>query len=310
MPKLEPTLAPLTPSGSTAVPTTPLPLLVRAAITGGRPAVLAAALALSAPGEYRLAVLAGWDWRFALIMPGVLSLYASVAAAIAGSLPKGSTERKQANAGALIALALAMTAQVASHLIEAGYLDKSPAVVVAVSAVPPLVAAHTLHLTAAATRLTPKAVRVEEPVSVPAPAVQESLETVAPEPSRQNALTAPPVPSVPLVTPVMEADEHEASEEPQEADEAPEDEPEVTEEPEPVTEPEKPRQELTQRDRIDQVIRALYDELGNRRPATRHMVAALTDAGLPNSEGTARESRKRVELAEPHLKDLPDAIAA
>jgi hypothetical protein len=245
-------------------PQTALPLLVRAAIVGGRPAVLAAALALSAPGEYRLAVLAGWDWRFALIMPGVLSLYAAVAAAIAGSLPKSSTERKQANAGALLALTLAMVAQVFSHLIEAGYATKSPGVVIAVSAVPPLVAAHTLHLTAAATRMTPKAVVPPMPVAAP-PALQESLEP--------------------------------------EVVEEPEVEPVVTPEPEPVT-------GLTQREQIDATVRALYDSLGNRRPATRHIRQALADAGLPNSDGTCREARKRVELAEPHLKSLPDAIAA
>lgn len=226
----------------------PLPALVRLAIAGGRPAVLAAALALSAPGEYRLAVLAGWDWRFALIMPGVLSLYAAVAAAIAGSLSKGSSERKQANAGALIALTLAMTAQVFSHLIEAGYADKSPGVVIAVSAVPPMVAAHTLHLTAAATRMTPKAAVPPMPVTVPEPATQESLE------------------------------------------------------PEPV-------KELTQRDRIDSVIRRLYVDLGERRPGTKDMTDALRQAGLPASDGTAREARLRVETAEPTLKDYPSAIA-
>ncbi|MFI5979171.1 DUF2637 domain-containing protein [Streptomyces sp. NPDC051452] len=131
--------------------------------------------------------------------------------------------------------------------------------------------------------------------------------------SRQSVLTAPPVPSGPPVTPVSETvtpEEPEAPEEPQEAAEAPEDEPELTEEPEPVTEPKKPRQELTQREQIDLVVRSLYDALGNQRPATRHMVAALRDAGLPCSDGTAREARKRVETAEPHLKSFPDAIAA
>ncbi|MFC4609745.1 hypothetical protein ACFO9E_18270 [Streptomyces maoxianensis] len=270
---------PLRPSGSTAVSTGPLPLLVRWAITGGRPAVLAAALALSAPGEYRLAVLAGWDWRFALVMPLVLSLYAAVAAAIAGSLPKGSTERTQANAGALIALTLALTAQVASHLIEAGYMDKSPGVVIAVSAVPPAVAAHVLHLTAAASRLTPKAVTVEEPVSAPEPAAQEFLE-------------AEEIP------------------EPQEAIQAPEDEPVVTEEPEPVSTEDDDEGPLTQRDQMDAIVRALYDSLGQQRPGTRHIRQALADAGLPNSDGTCRGARIRVEAAEPHLRDLPDAIAA
>ncbi|MGA5467827.1 hypothetical protein ACPCUK_03175 [Streptomyces arboris] len=241
-----------------------LPLLVRLAITGGRPAVLAAALALSAPGEYRLAVLAGWDWRFALIMPAVLSLYAAVAAAIAGSLPKGSTERAQANAGALIALLLALTAQVASHLIEAGYMTKSPGVVIAVSAVPPAVAAHVLHLTAAASRLTPKATKTPEPVRIPEPAAQEFSEP----------------------------------------------EPVVTEEPEPVKEPEKCQEPLTQPQQIDAVVRALYDSMGNRRPATRHMTDALEKAGLPSSDATARTARKRVEAVEPRLKTLPSALAA
>jgi hypothetical protein len=252
----------------------PLPLLVRLAIAGGRPAVLAAALALSAPGEYRLAVLAGWDWRFALIMPGVLSLYAAVAAAIAGSLPKGSAERKQANAGALIALALAMIAQIGSHLIEAGYLDKSPAIVIGTSAVPPAVAAHVLHLTAAATRLTPKAAVSPMSVTASEPATQESVEPKAAE-------TAP----------------------------EPEGESVVTPEPEPVIESEQPVRELTQRELIDATVRALYDSLGGCRPATRHMVAALRDAGLPHSDGSCRTARQRVEQAEPALRDLPDALA-
>ncbi|MFI2640302.1 hypothetical protein [Streptomyces sp. NPDC018610] len=57
-----------------------------------------------------------------------------------------SPDHIQANVGAVLALLLAMTAQVVSHLIEAGYMAKGPFVVVAVSAVPPLVTAHTLHL--------------------------------------------------------------------------------------------------------------------------------------------------------------------
>ncbi|MET7847659.1 DUF2637 domain-containing protein [Streptomyces avermitilis] len=117
------------------------------------------------------------------------------------------------------------------------------------------------------------------PVSAPAPAVQESLESDEPE------LVAETVPE-------------------------PEDEPELTEEPEPVTEPEQPPRELTQRERIDLIVRGLYDSLGNRRPGTRHIRRALSDADLPSSDGTCRESRKRVEMAEPHLRDLPDAIAA
>jgi DNA invertase Pin-like site-specific DNA recombinase len=84
----------------------------------------------------------------------------------------------------------------------------------------------------------------------------------------------------------------------------------VTEEPEPVREPEKPQEPLTQREQMDLIVRALYDSLGDRRPTTKLMTDALEKAGLPSSDGTARESRKRVEAAEPHLKTLPSALAA
>ncbi|MFE7762960.1 DUF2637 domain-containing protein [Streptomyces sp. NPDC057438] len=121
--------------------------------------------------------------------------------------------------------------------------------------------------------------------------------------SRQEPVTAPPMPVSAPVTPSVQAEEPEDVEE---ADEAPE----VTEEPEPVKEPEKPSEPLTPREQTDQIVRDLYDSLGNRRPGTRHIRQALADAQLPNSDGTCREARKRVEMAEPHLKSLPDAIAA
>ncbi|MCX5234420.1 DUF2637 domain-containing protein [Streptomyces prunicolor] len=125
--------------------------------------------------------------------------------------------------------------------------------------------------------------------------------------SRQGVLTAP---SVLPVTPSLKDVEQEDFEKAQEAVEEPEDEHDVTEEPEPVEEPEEPTGPLTQRDRIDLTVRGLYDSLGNRRPATRHIRQALAEANLPNSDGTCREARIRVEVAEPHLRTLPDAIAA
>jgi hypothetical protein len=124
--------------------------------------------------------------------------------------------------------------------------------------------------------------------------------------ARQGVLTAPPVPSVLPVTPSVEDVEQEA----EKPVHTPVDEPEATEEPEPVEEQEEPTGPLTQRDRIDLTVRGLYDSLGNRRPATRHIRQALAEANLPNSDGTCREARIRVEVAEPHLRTLPDAIAA
>ncbi|MGW3154024.1 DUF2637 domain-containing protein [Streptomyces sp. NPDC001089] len=128
--------------------------------------------------------------------------------------------------------------------------------------------------------------------------------------SRQQVLTAPPVPSAPPVTPSVEVEEPEVLEEPEEPVHTPVDEPEVTEEPEPVKEPEKTPEPLTQPQQIDAVIRALYDSLGNRRPTTKLMTDALEKAGLSSSDATARTARKRVEAAEPHLKTLPSALAA
>ncbi|MFF3934378.1 hypothetical protein [Streptomyces hirsutus] len=71
-------------------------------------------------------------------------------------------------------------------------------------------------------------------------------------------------------------------------------------------EPEK-ASESPQRPSVDQVVRQLYDRLGGKRPGTKHIVSALSDAGLPHSEGTARGVRKRVETQEPKLKELPSA---
>ncbi|MFF9210464.1 MULTISPECIES: hypothetical protein [unclassified Streptomyces] len=264
------------PASSNGAGPSPVPgWLVRAAAVVGRPAVLAAALTLSAPGEYRLALLAGWTPAFAYVMPLIFSLYAAVGAAIAGSLPRSSPERRQANMGAVLALLLAMTAQVVSHLIEAGYMAKGPLVVVAVSAVPPLVAAHTLHLAS---------VRPLKPVRPPQATGQEAVTVNVsrggtppwkPSTPKWSLSLSPPTQS--SVSAALTAG---------------------TEEMTPGS-PQKPA--------ADQIVRQLYDDLGGKRPATRHIVDALRQAGLPHSDGTAREARKRVETKEPELRALPPA---
>jgi hypothetical protein len=96
-----------------------LPLYARVAATSGRPVVLLAAMAMSAPGEYQLAVMAGWSSPVAVLMPLVLSAYAAVASVMAATCP----DSRSAKAGAGMALALALTAQVIAHLIIAGYMS-------------------------------------------------------------------------------------------------------------------------------------------------------------------------------------------
>ncbi|MFE9864892.1 transfer protein spdA [Streptomyces sp. NPDC005506] len=175
-----------------------LPWYARVAAVVGRPLVLLAALAMSAPGEYRLAAMAGWTASVAWLMPVSLSVYAAVAAVIAATRPKGTSGRGSALIGAGMALSLALSAQVTAHLIASGYMGTSAFLVAATSAVPPLVVAHMLHLAAVTPVTAPdtpagsevrkgryvaaESVSQPDPVTAPAPVVAEPVPAVsAPE---------------------------------------------------------------------------------------------------------------------------------
>ncbi|MFI8084314.1 hypothetical protein ACIF6L_26365 [Kitasatospora sp. NPDC086009] len=138
------------------------PWHIRMARRHGPTTVLYAALALSAPGEYSLGVMAGWSPYVAWLMPAVLSLYAAISARNARewsdllrSLKKcddvdraadAKVKRGRATRGALLALILATAAQITEHVLTTGATGARAWVVIVVSAVPPLVAAHVLHL--------------------------------------------------------------------------------------------------------------------------------------------------------------------
>jgi hypothetical protein len=125
------------------------PWYARTATTAGRPVVLAVTLLMCAPGEYHLARLAGWNWQFAGGMPFAMSAYAGIAAVVASHRPKGSRARFSAIAGAVTAILLTLAAQVVSHLITTGHMAADQAWLVGVvSAVPPAVVGHLLHLAA------------------------------------------------------------------------------------------------------------------------------------------------------------------
>jgi MFS family permease len=158
-----------------------LPLYARIAAIVGRPVVLVAALAMSAPGEYALAVSAGWSPDIAWLMPVSLSVYAAVAAVIAATRPKGVAGRVSALIGAGIALALALAAQVVAHLIASGYMTGSAILVAATSAVPPLTVAHMLHLAAVPRTAVQRAAgNAPDPVAVePVNAAQVAAESLA-----------------------------------------------------------------------------------------------------------------------------------
>lgn len=139
--------------------TTRAPWHVRAARKYGQSTVLYAALALSAPGEYALAEMAGWSKGVAWLMPAVMSLYAAIGASVADAQKKAyraargtdledEARRKyrSASTGALLALLMATAAQIAEHVLTTGATGARGWVVIIVSAVPPLVAAHVLHI--------------------------------------------------------------------------------------------------------------------------------------------------------------------
>ncbi|WP_340376646.1 hypothetical protein U5640_17010 [Streptomyces sp. SS7] len=148
-----------------------LPPYAKAVFKYGRPIVLLTALLMSIPGEIHLAEVAGWDsvtiwdWTFnvAALMPVCVSVYAACSAVIADvSKRLKLPNRRSALAGAVAALGLALAAQDVSHLIEQDYMGTSWLLVGAVSAIPPLVAFHMLHM-AAAPESTASVVEVDEP---------------------------------------------------------------------------------------------------------------------------------------------------
>ncbi|MGW6597932.1 hypothetical protein [Streptomyces sp. NPDC055036] len=124
-----------------------LPWYVKAVLRVLVPAACLAALYLSIPGEIAMAETAGWSEQYSWAMPVCVSVYALCAAAISNyrrkmQLPGQTT----ALLGAGVALVLAVSAQAVSHLIAQNYMGTSALLVVLVSAVPPLVVAHMIHM--------------------------------------------------------------------------------------------------------------------------------------------------------------------
>ncbi|WP_097964546.1 hypothetical protein [Streptomyces sp. or20] len=194
------------------------PRHVRWARKYGQMIVLYAALALSAPGEYALATMAGWDPAVAWLMPAVLSLYAAISASVAkaykttareaaGTPYEAEARRRSKNAtvGALLALFMATAAQVTEHVITATVFGPTLWVIVVVSAVPPLVAAHVLHIDPPLELNAPAAVDEEDeaPTEEPQEAAGE------PDAGPETQLPDPPVeaPYEPVLVTYAEAAE-------------------------------------------------------------------------------------------------------
>ncbi|MFE2104321.1 hypothetical protein ACFXAF_00345 [Kitasatospora sp. NPDC059463] len=126
-----------------------MPWYARVVFTAGRPLVLVAALVMSVPGEIRMAQIAGWHGWITWLMPVSVSVYAGAAAVISEHRRRVKAPgRASATIGAGAALGLALAAQLVAHLFDQGYITTSAFLVAAVSAVPPLVVAHMLHMAA------------------------------------------------------------------------------------------------------------------------------------------------------------------
>lgn len=128
---------------------------------GGRPVVAMIVMTMCAPGEHRLARMAGWREQLDLAvvkidlawgMPACLVAYAGIASVVATKRDWGAPGKRSAIVGAIVALMLAMAAQPISHLYVTGWLSAAPhapwILVVITSCVPPLVLGHLFHLAA------------------------------------------------------------------------------------------------------------------------------------------------------------------
>jgi hypothetical protein len=256
------------------------PWYARLATSAGRPAVLAATLIMSMPGEYHVAKFAGWSDPWAYGMPFSLSAYAGIAAVVAATRPKGARGRASATIGAGFAIVLALAAQVVAHLVQTGHMDHNQAWLIAVtSMVPPAVLAHLLHLAATP---VPKSTPVVAPsTSGDAPVVERVVVEQQPAPA------VPPMPEQAPQLPPANGPEPEPDEEPEPQEQRPE------------------RPAIRYSDPRCAIIRPLYDS--GFRPTTGEMKAALEAANLtaPGASTLRGTLRKEIEAHEPELAALP-----
>lgn len=183
---------------------------------GGWPVVAMIVMIMCAPGEHRLARMAGYyeelDLKFFQVdlawgMPACLIAYAGIAASVATRRVKGTQGRSTAILGAVLSLGAALAAQPVSHMFVTGHWDSSPApvwIVWSVSVVPPLVLGHLMHMAASHSLSVPDSVsrpvrtapvRVSRPVPAPAPAVRPDTAVPPPDTADEPApdRTAVPV---------------------------------------------------------------------------------------------------------------------
>lgn len=171
----------------------PLGLLVMLIV--GASAVAAVAMAASSFTLAELGTAIGWtQWQgwLAWALPISVDLLAAVAGVAwlaKGVAPKA---RRLARTITLVAVATSVALNAVSHLVQSGTLKVAPWLVIAVSTVPPIVAAVGLHLVVTVARTA----RQQQSATRPLPLLTEPLTTPTVE---------APAPMEPVTTPVTSA---------------------------------------------------------------------------------------------------------
>lgn len=122
---------------------------VRAAqitVLAGIAAVIAAAFGLSAAELNQLGHDAGWTGYWAVLFPVTIDVYALISTLVWLVLAETPEDRRQASVGAFAAVGISIAGNTVEHLHQAGVIPISWPVVVAASAVPPVVMALAIHV--------------------------------------------------------------------------------------------------------------------------------------------------------------------
>ncbi|MFF4467979.1 hypothetical protein ACFYZ3_00320 [Streptomyces sp. NPDC001599] len=223
-----------------------------------------------------IAVTAAGEWELARQV-GISPVVAPLLAVVIDTYVIAAVRAGQ---GRDIAAALVMMAgaQVAAHLLSTDHIGSSVALVAAVSLVAPVVIwrVHALAGIGRSVVVPPESTVNVSRAGTPPWKPATPKWSPALQPPAVKAVSPAPVPRPEVVTARVSPEPERAAQSPQ-----------------------KPT--------ADVIVRRLYDSLGGKRPGTGHIRDALKAAGLPCSDGTCREARKRVEAKEPALKALPPA---
>ena len=137
-------------------------------VLAGIAAVIAAAFGLSAAELNQLGHDAGWSGYWAMLFPVTIDVYALISTLVWLVLAQTPEDRRQAAAGAFAAVGISIAGNTVEHLHQAGVIPISWPVVVAASAVPPVVMALATHVAVRAVAVPTATDHDENEAAVPA----------------------------------------------------------------------------------------------------------------------------------------------